>query len=114
MPLRSLMLRPALQPCTRRHRDILAALAVALFLRLAFALVVSDTYDYDEFVILQLARDFSHGSVPYRDFMFFHPPGALYIFRVLQPATDLWWPLGRVFTLLLDTATAALVWLAAS
>src|SRR5881409_445718 len=59
--------------------------ALALGFRLLFAGIVSDTYDYDEFVVLLLARDFAHGAVPYRDFIFFHPPGILVLLRLIQP-----------------------------
>lgn len=91
-------------------RDLLIVLACALGLRLAFALLTADTYDYDEFVILLLGRDYAHGAVPYHDFQFFHPPGVLVLFRQLEPLTSLWWPVGRALTLLVDSATAGLVW----
>ena len=107
----SVLVRP-IQRFTTAQRDILLVFACALVLRLAFAALTADTYDYDEFVILLLARDFAHGSVPYRDFMFFHPPGPLVIFRLLQPLIGEWWPLARVFTLFIDSITAVLVWFA--
>lgn len=94
----------------RNAPDCLLVLAAAVVLRLMFAALVRDTYDYDEFVILLLARDFAHGLTPYESFMFFHPPGILYIFRALTPLTDLWWPAGRVIVLMVDSATAILVW----
>jgi hypothetical protein len=84
--------------------------AFALSLRLLFLALTADTYDYDEFVLLLLARDFSHGSIPYHDFMFFHPPGALVILRALEPLTHFWWPSARIFTVLVDTGTAVMVW----
>lgn len=96
--VRSSVLKPAL-----------TVFAVALGLRLLFGLLIGGTYDYDEFVLLLLARDFAHGNVPYRDFMFFHPPGALVLLRALEPLTSLWWPLARIATSLADSATAALV-----
>ncbi len=91
-------------------RDGLIVLAWALALRLVFAALTADTYDPDEFVVLALSRDLSHGAVPYRDFMFFHPPGVLNLFGVLQPIVSLWWPLARITTLLIDSLTAVMVW----
>jgi hypothetical protein len=82
----------------------------ALGLRVLFALLTAGTYEPDEFVLLALGNRFAHGAVPYRDFMFFHPPGALVLYRALQPLIALWWPLARVFSLLVDSVTAALVW----
>jgi len=81
----------------------------ALAVRLAFLALTSDTYDYDEFVALLLGRDWAHGSVPYRDFMFFHPPGILVLTRALEPVFRLWWPFARVLMAIIDTATAVLV-----
>lgn len=82
----------------------------ALGLRILFALLTSGTYDADEFVLLGLSRSFAHGAVPYRDFMFFHPPGVLVMLRALQPLIHLWWPSARVLPLLADTTTAGLTW----
>ncbi len=81
----------------------------ALSLRLLFGRLVAGTYDYDEFVLLLLARDFAHGAVPYRDFMFFHPPGALVWLRAIEPLTALWWPWARILTSVIDSATAVMV-----
>lgn len=91
--------------------QMLAVVAAALVVRLLFALATSNTYDFDEFVILLLGRDFAHGSVPYRDFMFFHPPMILLIFHVLNPVIALWWPLARVLMACADAASAGLIWL---
>src|SRR5947209_6042693 len=91
-------------------RDALIVFAAALVLRLLFAAIVADSYDPDEFVVLALSRSLAHGALPYRDFMFFHPPGILVLFRFLQPLTALWWPAARVFLLLVDCASALLVW----
>ena len=91
-------------------RDVLIVAGFALALRAIFLAVTADTYDYDEFVLLLLARDLSHGSIPYHDFMFFHPPGALVILRALEPLTRVWWPVARIFTGLVDTGTTILVW----
>jgi len=81
----------------------------ALALRIVFGILIRQTYDFDEFVILQLARDYAHGAVPYRDFMFFHPPGVLVLFRLLSPLTDMSWVAGRWAMATLDSATAGLV-----
>lgn len=91
--------------------QMLGVAAAALVVRLLFALAASNTYDFDEFVILLLGRDFAHGSVPYRDFTFFHPPMILLIFHVLNPVIALWWPLARVLMACVDAATASLLWL---
>lgn len=93
-----------------RGLDLLVVLGWALGLRLLFALLTSGTYDADEFVLLGLSQSFAHGAVPYRDFMFFHPPGMLVLLRGVQPAIALWWPSARVLTLLADTGTAVLTW----
>jgi len=85
-------------------------MCTALGLRLVFAALTAGTYDPDEFVILTLSRDFAHGAVPYRDFVFFHPPGALVLFGGLRPLVDWWWPSARLVTLLIDTGTAGLVY----
>ncbi len=92
------------------HRDLLLVAGFALGLRILFLALTSDTYDYDEFVVLLLSRDFAHGAIPYQDFMFFHPPGVLVVFRALEPVTALWWPLARILVSCLDVATALLVW----
>ncbi|GAC1327542.1 MAG: hypothetical protein NVSMB22_19060 [Chloroflexota bacterium] len=97
-------------PVKRQWRDALIVLGWALALRLMCAVITADTYDPDEFVVLVLGRDFAHGATPYRDFMFFHPPGVLVLFRLLQPLTTWWWPLGRVAMILIDTVTAVCVW----
>ena len=91
-------------------RDLLVVAVWALSLRILFALLTSNTYDPDEFVILVLSRDWTSKVVPYRDFMFFHPPGMLILFRALDPLTSWWWPSGRVFMILVDTGTAVMVW----
>jgi 4-amino-4-deoxy-L-arabinose transferase-like glycosyltransferase len=108
--------RPRALPGARRltgetiWRDAAIVFAAALALRLLFAFLTADTYDPDEFVVLALSRDLAHGAVPYQSFMFFHPPGALVLFRLLQPLTALWWPAARGFVLLVDCASALLVW----
>lgn len=83
--------------------------AAALCIRLLFAALTHGTYDYDEFVILLLARDLSHGAVAYRDFMFFHPPGVLVLFAALHPLISYWWPSGRLLMMLVDACAAGLV-----
>jgi 4-amino-4-deoxy-L-arabinose transferase-like glycosyltransferase len=91
-------------------QDALTVFTAALLLRLVFALLTADTYDPDEFVVLALSRDLAHGAMPYQDFMFFHPPGVLVFFRLLQPLTALWWPFARGAALLIDCGSAVLVW----
>lgn len=93
-----------------RHRDLVLVLGASLLLRALFAVLIGGTYDYDEFVILLLGRDFAHGATPYGDFMFFHPPGVLVLFRALAAPLDAWWPLGRCVSIAVDSVTAALVW----
>jgi len=93
-----------------RLRQLLIVLAAALLLRMGFALLTANTYDYDEFVLLLNGRDYAHGAVPYRDFMFFHPPGMLVLLRAIEPLTALWWPLARGVSLVIDSATAGMVW----
>ncbi|HEX6509216.1 MAG TPA: glycosyltransferase family 39 protein [Chloroflexota bacterium] len=97
-------------PIGKVGSDLLIVLSWALGLRIIFAVLTANTYDPDEFVILVLSRDWTHGAVPYRDFMFFHPPGMLVLFRLLAPLTSWWWPSARVVVLLIDTATALCVW----
>lgn len=91
------------------RRDLVLVILAALCVRLLFAALTHDTYDYDEFVILLLSRDLAHGAVAYHDFMFFHPPGVLVLFRALQPLLSHWWPAGRIFVMLVDAGTAGLV-----
>jgi hypothetical protein len=90
--------------------DALAVFGVALALRLVFSLLMAGTFDRDEFVYLALGHDVAHGAVPYRDFPFFHPPGILVLLGFLNPLTSLWWPLARLFDVLVDSLTATLVW----
>lgn len=104
------------EPAPRRltvPRELLLVVGVALAARVLFGLLIGGTYDYDEFVILLLGRDFSRGAVAYRDFMFFHPPGILVLMRLLQPLLGSWWPAARLVSVLADTGTAALVWVIA-
>jgi hypothetical protein len=81
----------------------------ALALRLAFSAAIGRTFDFDEFVLLLLGRDYSQGATPYSGFMFFHPPGILLLLRATQPVTAAWWPLARVGTAFIDAGTCALV-----
>ncbi|MGH2449620.1 MAG: ArnT family glycosyltransferase [Chloroflexota bacterium] len=90
-------------------RSFALIVGFALVLRLLFSWLIANTYDYDEFVILQLGRAFAHGAVPYAGFAFYHPPGILFLMRALSPITDLWWPAARVLSSLVDAATAGLV-----
>ncbi len=91
-------------------RELGFVLVVALGIRALFAILIGDTYDFDEFVLLLLGRDLAHGAVAYRDFMFFHPPGALVVYGVLDPLIAHWWPAARLLSIVVDTATAGLVW----
>jgi len=93
-----------------RHRDALAVFALALGLRLVFSALMANAFDKNEFVYLALGRDVAHGAIPYRDFAFFHPPGILVVLAFLDPLTRLWWPLARLVDVLIDSATATLVW----
>lgn len=88
----------------------LAVFAWALILRIIVAALTAGTFDPDEFVVLALSGAVAHGAVPYHSFMFFHPPGTLVLFAGLQPLIAWWWPSARVVTLVLDSATAVLVW----
>lgn len=90
--------------------QMLIVFGLALALRLLASALLADTYDADEFVVLSLSHRFSHGAVPYRDFMFFHPPGILVFLRLLDPLINLWWPAGRLIEVLVDSITATLVW----
>ena len=92
------------------YRDAPAVFALAVALRLIFAALTADRYDPDEFVLLALGRSYAHGAVPYRDFVFFHPPGVLVLVRLLDPLITLWWPLARLLSVLVDSLTAVLVW----
>jgi hypothetical protein len=82
----------------------------ALGLRLVFALLTAGTFDPDEFVIVALSRAVAHGAIPYRDIVFFHPPGMLALFAGLHRPVDWWWPSGRVVTVAIDSMTALFVW----
>jgi Dolichyl-phosphate-mannose-protein mannosyltransferase len=93
-----------------RHREAISIFGLALALRLLFSMLMSGTYDGDEFVYIALGRDVAHGAIPYRDFAFFHPPGILVISGILDPLTSLWWPLARLVDVLIDCGTALLVW----
>ncbi|HLJ69143.1 MAG TPA: hypothetical protein VKX16_17450, partial [Chloroflexota bacterium] len=104
--------RPLRAPAGLAMWDALVVGAVALVLRLVFMAFSANTYDYDEFVLLQLAREVAGGALPYHDFMFFHPPGALLLLRALEPLTSWWWPAGRVLLALADSVTAVFVWMA--
>lgn len=100
-------------PAYTRQRvvwDALLVLACALGLRLVFAALTASTYDPDEFVLLTLSRDYTHGATPYRDFAFFHPPGVLVLLRALQPLVSWWWPSARMLMLMVDSMSAILVW----
>lgn len=100
------------RPSTVR-RDLVVVFAAAAGLRLVAGVLLSGTYDYDEFILLTLSRQYAHGFHPYRDMLYFHPPGALLVGRALDPVTSLWWPAARVFSGLVDSLTAVLTYVAA-
>lgn len=110
MPVQSHVRNSSPQIATHPWRDLGLVAACALGVRLVFLAITADTYDYDEFVLLFLARGLAHGAVPYHDFMFFHPPGVLVMLRAVEPLTSLWWPWARILTVIVDTGTAVLVW----
>jgi hypothetical protein len=83
---------------------------LALAIRLVFSALMADTFDPDEFVYLTLGRAFARGAVPYRDFMFFSPPGMAIFLRALDPLTMIWWPVARLAISLIDCVTAICVW----
>lgn len=87
-----------------------AVFAAAAALRLGFALLTARTFDPDEFVVLTLSKSVATGAVPYRDVVFFHPPGMLLLFAALNRVVTWWWPAGRIITLLVDSVTAVCVW----
>ncbi len=95
------------------RRDLVIVFGVAAVLRLVAGIVLAGTYDYDEFILLTLSRQYAHGFHPYRDMLYFHPPGALLVGRALDPVVSLWWPAARVFTGLVDSMTAVLTYVAA-
>jgi hypothetical protein len=93
-----------------QYRDVLFVFGLALGIRLVVSVLMANTFDEDEFVYLALGRDVAHGSVPYRDFAFFHPPGILVLLGFLNPLTAGWWPLVRLIDVVIDSITTALVW----
>lgn len=75
--------------------------------------IARGTYDFDEFVYLLLGRAVAHGRVPYRDFLFYHPPGIVLTVALLDPLVRHWWAWARALSVLLDAGTCALVYLVA-
>lgn len=108
------MTDPAPRVASLGWRGLGCVFVIALGLRLAFALAIGGTYDFDEFVLLLLGREYAHGATPYTGFRFFHPPGMLLLLRALEPLTAAWWPSARVVMLVADSLTAVLVARAAS
>jgi hypothetical protein len=78
-----------------------------------YELIASSTYDFDEFVYLLLGRGVAAGHLPYRDFLFYHPPGILVVMAAMQPLLNHWWAWGRGISILLSAATCGLVYLTA-
>ncbi|GEM_PF-3237390 len=87
--------------------------AASLAAQGAYSFIAHGTYDYDEFVYLLLGRAIAHGHVPYRDFLFYHPPGIIVTMAAMNGLIEHWWVAGRALSLLLAAGTCALVYLAA-
>lgn len=85
--------------------------AVGLAFTGIFDLIARGTYDFDEFVYLLLGQGVTRGQLPYRDFLFYHPPGMVLTMALLQPLLNQWWVWGRVLSLLLAAGSCALVYL---
>jgi 4-amino-4-deoxy-L-arabinose transferase-like glycosyltransferase len=92
---------------------VVLVFVVALLLRLLYAVLTQGTYDFDEFVYLLLGRAVAHGREPYRDFLFYHPPGILALVALLNPLASHWWVWVRIVTMVFDAGTCALVYLIA-
>lgn len=87
---------------------------IALALRLVYAAITRGTYDFDEFVYLLLGRAMADGRLPYRDFLFYHPPATLALVALLNPLVSHWWVWMRIVTMAIDAGTCTLVYLITS
>jgi hypothetical protein len=85
----------------------------ALVLAGVFDFIARGAYDFDEFVYLLLGHAIASGRVPYRDFLFYHPPGIVMTMAVLDPLIRQWWAWGRAISLVLSAGTSCLVYLVA-
>lgn len=85
----------------------------ALALAGIYSLITHGTYDSDEFVYLLIGNGITHGIMPYRDALFFHPPGIVYIVALMNPLIQHSWVLGRSVSIILEAATCSLVYLVA-
>lgn len=100
---------------TRSERWSLAILCVAACVLRAAPFfreggVLGWPVDYDEGVYLSAARLLTHGSLPWRDFAFVHPPGVLFFlapFTALEPRAAL--EAARWVVTLVGVANVALV-----
>lgn len=97
-----------------------SVLAIALTALLARFFAVSrgggfkSIFGYDDGVYMGAATGFSHGLIPYRDFLFVHPPGVLFILspigylaRFIGDSSA--FVLGRIFCIAVGIATTILV-----
>ena len=98
----------------------IALLAIAITALLARFFAVSrgggfkSVFGYDDGVYMGAATGFSHGLIPYRDFLFVHPPGILFILspigylaRFIGDSNA--FVLGRIFCIAVGIATTILV-----
>lgn len=97
------------------HRDDIAfavlVFAFALALRLGYSVLTSGAYDFDEFVYLLLGHAVATGQMPYRDFLFFNPPGILEAVAALNPLISHWWIWARVASMVVDSGTCTVIYL---
>ena len=87
--------------------------AASLAIMGIFDSIAGGTYDFDEFVYVLLGQGLAGGRLPYRDFLFFHPPGILTLMALLEPLVRVWWAWGRSISLVLSATTCSLVYVAA-
>jgi hypothetical protein len=99
-------------------RVALFAIAITALLARLFAVSrgggFKSVFGYDDGVYMGAATGFSHGLIPYRDFLFVHPPGILFIFspigylaRFIGDSNA--FILGRIFCIAVGIATTILV-----
>jgi 4-amino-4-deoxy-L-arabinose transferase-like glycosyltransferase len=88
-------------------------IVAAVFLAGIYSVFTRGTYDTDEFVYLLLGSGVAQGSLPYRDFLFFHPPLTVYVMSWLYPLIHNSWQWGRLPSYLLEFGTVVLTYLIA-
>ncbi len=99
-------------------RIALSAIAITALLARLFAVSrgggFKSVFGYDDGVYMGAATGFSHGLIPYRDFLFVHPPGILFILspigylaRFIGDSNA--FVLGRIFCIAVGIATTILV-----